>query len=86
MARSFNFSIATTRGETFQVEGCSSFDEAIKIVEKGVYDRELYLIEKADKEKMEKLVVDEEASKGITPPEPGNVEPLAPVEPKPKKK
>jgi len=46
MARKFNFSIQrvdqrTNRFETVGVEGCDSFDEAIKLVERGVYEREL---------------------------------------------
>ena len=44
MTAKYNFSIKRQgeKGEeTFQVINCDSFDEAIKIVEKGVYDREL---------------------------------------------
>ena len=40
MSAKYNFSIQLGF-ETFQVTGCDSFDEAIKIVEKGVYDRKL---------------------------------------------
>jgi hypothetical protein len=31
--------------ETFEIEGCNSFDEAIKYVEKGVHDRKLQIQE-----------------------------------------
>lgn len=41
----YNYSLerVNVRGqrETLAVQGCDSFDEAIKIVEKGAYDREL---------------------------------------------
>lgn len=41
----YNYSLerVNVRGEreTLSVQGCDSFDEAIKIVEKGKYDREL---------------------------------------------
>lgn len=45
MAAKYNFSIERKgiKGrETFQVIGCDSFDEAIRIVEKGVHDREIF--------------------------------------------
>lgn len=45
MAAKYNFGITRKNTnqqiEEFQVVNCDSFDEAIKIVEKGVYDREL---------------------------------------------
>lgn len=55
MAKKYNFSIQisnplTARAEIFQVEGCDSFDEAIKIVEKGVYDRMLEIKKSLPKE------------------------------------
>ena len=41
----YNFSISRrawgNKGEVFQVVNCDSFDEAIKAVEKGIYEREL---------------------------------------------
>lgn len=45
MAKKYNFSIQRLNGmgfvEALQVEGCDSFDEAIRIVERAVHDREL---------------------------------------------
>jgi len=52
MTKKYNFSIEipTPEGnETFQVVGCDSFDEAIKVVKKGVYDRKLELEAEAEK-------------------------------------
>lgn len=40
MSRKYTFSIQF-ENETFQAEGFDSFDEAIKVVEKAVYDRKL---------------------------------------------
>ena len=40
MSRKYTFSIQFG-DETFQAEGFDSFDEAIKVVEKAVYDRKL---------------------------------------------
>ncbi len=54
----YNYSIerrnALNQRETFQVVNCDSFDEAIKAVEKGVYERELKEKEK-EKEKQIKV-------------------------------
>ncbi len=45
MAKKYNFSVqrlsSIGMSETFQVEGCDSFDEAIQVVEKAVRDRKL---------------------------------------------
>ena len=38
MAAKYNYS-RKLGNETFQIINCDSFDEAIKIVEKGIYDR-----------------------------------------------
>ncbi len=40
---SYSLERVNVRGqkETLSVQGCDSFDEAIKVVEKGAYDREL---------------------------------------------
>lgn len=37
MAKKYNISI-TQGNHTFEVEGCDSFDEALKLVNKGIYD------------------------------------------------
>lgn len=41
MSRRFTFSKTTPYGETFTAVEFDSFDEAIKAVEKGVYERDL---------------------------------------------
>ena len=38
---SYTYSRTLKDGITFGIEGCHSYDEAIKIVEKGIYDYEL---------------------------------------------
>jgi len=53
MTKKYNFSIEipTPEGnETFQVVNCDSFDEAIKIVKRGIYDRKLELERETEKE------------------------------------
>lgn len=40
MSRKYTFAIKVG-DETFQAEGFDSFDEAIKVVEKAVYDRRM---------------------------------------------
>lgn len=50
MAFNFSIAITSTRGETFKIEGAHSFEEAIKMVERGIYDRELSLQEQQRKE------------------------------------
>lgn len=45
MAKKYNFS-RTLGDETFTVEGCDSFDEARKVVDKAVYERQLEISEK----------------------------------------
>lgn len=57
MTKKYNFSIEipTPEGnETFQTVNCDSFDEAIKVVKKGVYDRRLEL-EKEVKKEVDKI-------------------------------
>ena len=49
MAKKYNFSIRVG-DETFGVESADSFDEAIKVVKRGVYDRKLELEREAEKE------------------------------------
>lgn len=46
MARKFNVSIVNKYGETMSLEGCDSFDEAFRVLEQGVYHRELEMSER----------------------------------------
>lgn len=53
MSAKYNFSIERVGKsglETLQVVNCDSFDEARKIVEKAIYDRELYEKKQAEHE------------------------------------
>ena len=50
MAQFYGFSITTHRGETFKIEGAHSFEEAIKMVERGIYERDLEIEAKQRKE------------------------------------
>lgn len=41
MAFNFSISITTKWGETFKLEGAHSWDEALRMVEEGIYQRKL---------------------------------------------
>lgn len=60
----YSRSIKTPEGnETFTADQFDSFDEAISAVNKGIYERELFLAEKAKKATVANLPVENEDSK-----------------------
>ena len=64
----FNYarSLETPYGtETFTAIECSSYDEAIKLVEKGIYDRKLQL-EAEEKKKQNDTLLQREKEKSST--------------------
>ena len=50
MARRFQVSRENKHGERITVEGCSSFDECWKELEKGIYQRDLQLEQEQNKQ------------------------------------
>ena len=47
----YSFTKCNDEGELFKVDGCDSWDEAIRQVEKGINGRDAVLADRADKEK-----------------------------------